>query len=126
MRELDLHQSQSIASQLDALYQEVGLDQSPPRKIEMLVGEVKEAVEAFDDYQQLRNIETKHHLMGELADVLFCVLSTMNDLGMDANLAMEYVFTKNFSRVNREHIADVRLRTGLDGEDLYKQAKSEV
>lgn len=116
IKELHLHEAQQIASQLDTLYQEIGLDQSPGQKLRMLKGEVDEVEEAWEKGD-------RDGLPGELADVLFCTLSMMNDLGIDANMAMEYVFTKNFGRVNREHIENTRNGNGLHGRELYNRAK---
>jgi NTP pyrophosphatase (non-canonical NTP hydrolase) len=123
MKELDLHQSQNIAGQLDGLFKEIGLPQTPEFHLQVMIGEVQEAIEAHDSYSQTPNEQTRNHLAGELADVLYCVLSIMNDYGIDANEGMNYVFTKIYGRINREHIGNVREDTGFDGCDLYREAK---
>lgn len=128
MVELDIRNSQHIAAQLDTLYEEIGLDQSPQSKLQILLGEVQEVVEAHNDYSRLPCPEHRKALAGELADVLFCTLSTMNDFGIDAVEAMNYVFDKNLGRVNREHIANTKAKLNGSGDNpkmVYKAAKAE-
>jgi NTP pyrophosphatase (non-canonical NTP hydrolase) len=123
MTELDLHQSQAIVAQLDKWYIEMGLPQSADFKAAKMNEELGEGIEAYEIFKANPTPENKAHLAGELADILFTTLAMMNEHSIDANEAMHYVFKKNMGRVNPEHVNNVQQDTGLNGRELYKEAK---
>jgi len=123
MRELDIRQSQAIVAQLDSWYEAIGLEQSTDNIMLKLMEETAESVKSYREYENTPGTETRQHLGGELADVIFCSLAMMNNLGIDANEMMNYVFTKDMGRVNREHISSVQNGGNLQGVELYKKAK---
>lgn len=122
MKELDIKTLQDVTGQIETLFLDLGLNQSIEHKTAMLHGEVEEMLEAQQNHIP-GNEQTKKELAGEAADVIFCVLSLMNDYGIDANEAMNSVFTKVLNRVNGEHVAIVKSETGLNGKELYCEAK---
>lgn len=125
MQELDLRNAQAITDQLDSWYVEMGLGQTTDFKVGKLQEEVIEVLEATDNYQQETSQENKEHLAGELADVLYCTLSLMGNMGIDANEAMNFVFTKNMARVNPTWAQMMREESGIEnGPELYKVAKA--
>ena len=94
-----------------------------PQSLEFAMSKVVEESEEIQE--AIENGKSKEEVAGELADIVFVAFSIGNILGIDMQEAMEKCLDKNWRRINRPKIDELR-RQGFEGMDLSNEGKRTI